>query len=651
MRKIVTNFVLGIVLSLLMGWALTSNFAPLAQLENRLYDWRFLLRGPLTPAPEVVIAAIDETSLAELGRWPWDRELLARMVERLTESGAALIVFDILFPEAAKDDDLLSQAFDDGGNVLLPIAFDLAGENPKQQDLPEDAAITSILHGERFGSHPPIQAHGVLVPRPEFVEVAMGLGHINALPDRDGVLRRDPLVIAYNQQLYPSLALKTAAVFQGIPDEQLEVDATYAIRLGSRSVATDPWGQLLVNYYGPSGTFPTFSVSDILAGRVASAPLNGKIVLVGATALGIYDLRVTPFSAAMPGIEKHAAVISSLLDGQLLKAVSPGINLFILVATGATLSLFLCRRGLLSGGIITLIAAGLFFYLGLFLFSHYGTVINLAVPINNFLLIFITTTSSNYLFEERYSRRVKAMFASYVTQNLVNELINNPQMAKLGGERREVSILFADIRGFTSLSEQYPPEEVVAVLNEYLEAMTDVILTRGGTLDKFIGDAILAFWNAPCLCRDHARQAILCAVEMTRRLEQLQAKWQQEGRPPLRIGIGLNSGEVIVGNIGAAGRKMDYTIIGDQVNLCSRVESLTRRYEADILLTGNTVEKIRKDLETAELNGLLIEGLERVVVKGKAQAVEIYRIATADLQKPAQLIPCEAGEAVVLTEK
>jgi len=277
---------------------------------------------------------------------------------------------------------------------------------------------------------------------------------------------------------------------------------------------------------------------------------------------------------------------------------------------------------------------------------------NLAAPISNILGIFLGITSINYAIEEKRARKIRFMFSSYVTQTVVNELINNPQMAKLGGERREVTILFSDVKGFTTFAEKHTPEEVVSILNEYLGAMTDIILKWDGTLDKFIGDAIVVFWGAPIMSDSHAEKAVKCALEMSETMGALRRRWEKEGKPMLDAGIGINTGFVLVGNIGAEGKKMDYTIIGDQVNLCSRVESLTRRYDVPILLTENTVRSLFSAGADKKMSGIVIEGRERVIVKGKNEPVTIYSIAKGlESTTGLELVECPEGEAVKLTEK
>jgi adenylate cyclase len=266
-------------------------------------------------------------------------------------------------------------------------------------------------------------------------------------------------------------------------------------------------------------------------------------------------------------------------------------------------------------------------------------------------IILTAQTVSKLLFEEKQSRQIRAMFSSYVTERLVNEMIRNPDMAQLGGQKRDITVLFSDVVGFTTYSENHQPEEVVAILNEYLGAMTDVVLKWEGILDKFIGDAIVVFWGAPMKQDDHAERGVRCALEMQERLDQLRQKWEAEGKTPLASGIGLNSGEAIVGNIGAEGKKMDYTVIGDHVNLGARVEGLTRRYDARILITEYTLERLRPAIAVGQFRGVSIVGQERVIVKGKDTPVGIYSLQQLDPLAATVVVECDPEKVVRLTEK
>jgi adenylate cyclase len=646
-------FFIGIFITLITTLLMLLELSPLETLEAKLLDYRFKIRGQVDPPDNIVIAAIDEKSIERLGRWPWDRDVLARLVRKLEEAQAELIVFDIILSEEEENDKVLGDAIWDASNVILPVVFDFEGQvaQPESKHL-SIASLTSVENIELYRETPPITASGVLIPVPELLSAVMTLGHINMFPDIDGTLRWEPLLIAYKNNLYPSATLQAAAIYLGVPHDRITIDATRGIRIGNkRYIPTDKYGRTMINYYGKNKTFRHISISDILDGNIDPEALQGRIVLIGATAVGIYDLRVTPFSAAMPGIEKHANVIASILDGKFLRTVPFRTDLMILLLTGLVFAFTFTRLKATGASILTASSLLLISWLAYYMFSRYGLWVNVTYPVINIILIFTNVTLYNYFTEERFARKIRAMFSSYVTESLVNELIKNPEMAKLGGESRKVTILFSDVRGFTTFSEKHSPEEVVAILNEYLGEMTKIVLKWRGVLDKFIGDAILAFWGAPVPQENHAELAVRCALEMMKKLKELQDKWASEGKTGLDIGIGLNTGEVIVGNIGAEGMKMDYTVIGDHVNLGSRVESLTRKYDAHILMTEFTLEKIRGMISNGIISHVSVEGKEKVIVKGKEKPVAIYELISLEHGSESKVIECDEDKVVKLTEK
>lgn len=659
------NIFIGILITAFFAVALSSSripfisrieilkkISPLEMIEAKLFDYRFKLRGQVKPPDNIVIAAIDEKSVERIGRWPWNRDKIALLVNKLTEAGAEIIVFDIILSETEKNDKILGKAIREAGNVILPMVFEFNRESDVSDDkFLISSALISIRNPDLFNKYGPIMAKTVFLPVPELIKEVMTLGHINMFPDSDGTLRWESLIIEYNGYLFPSITLQAAAKYLGIPHEKVELRATEGIRFGKRYISTDTWGRILINYYGPNQTFKHFSISDILDGSLNPKLFQGKIVLIGATAVGIYDLRVTPFSAAMPGIEKHASVIASLLENRLLRSTSLFINLVILLLSGFLFSFLVARFKAVGASGVMGLSLLIIFSSGYYLFAHRGIWINITYPSLNMLLIFIVVTAFNYAVEEKYARRIRAMFSSYATERLVNELIKNPDMARLGGERREITILFSDVRGFTAFSEKHAPEEVVAILNEYLDAMTEVVFKWDGTLDKFIGDAILAFWGAPMRQENHAELAVKCALGMISRLNELQKKWGAEGKAGLDIGIGINTGEVIVGNIGAEGKKMDYTVIGDHVNLGSRVESLTRKYDAHILLTEFSLNKIKDVVKSGQLGHVSIKAVENVIVKGKEKPVAIYEILSLEHGIESSVVEFKGDKVVRLKEK
>jgi adenylate cyclase len=590
-------------------------------LEEKTLDLRFTLRGPVAPGPETVIAAIDEKSIDRLGRWPWARSVWGRVVDRLTEEGAKVIVFDVFFTESENvgSDDLFQRAIMRSGRVVLPVVFNFdekgyreSGFTGRKPDFMTPSAYAVMKNADE-PFYPP-KARMVLPTLERFSAFAKVLAHINMNPDQDGTLRWEMLAVEFQGDYFAPIGLQAARVYRGLKSEQLALDFMGAVQLGDVVIPTDDEGRMLINYRGPNGTFPVYSVSDILDRQMPAGTFKDKIVLIGATAIGIYDLRVTPFSPNMAGIEKHASVVDNILRGDFISrtpavAVIPLIFLF-----AGILGFYLPRQGAKAGAALFLalfIGYGAVVY---YLFAAQGVWFNLVYPWAAVLLGYTSQTAYRFFTEERRARDIRRMFSSYVSKRIVDEIIRDPSKAKLGGDRKEITVLFSDIRGFTTFSERHEPEEVVSMLNEYLGAMTDIVFQHDGTLDKFVGDAVMALWGAPVGQPAHAEMAVRCALAMITKLKELQGKWAAEGKDVLDIGIGINTGGMVVGNMGAEGKKMDYTVIGDNVNLGARVEGLTRQYNNHIIITEFTYAKVKDIVEVKPLGSVTVKGKERPVI-------------------------------------
>lgn len=641
-KKVFIGIFIGLLITSLISFLMYIKIPPLEMLEQKLYDLRFRIRGKITPPPYVVIIAIDDKSIGKIGRWPWSRDNMAELTDILFKDGAKIIAFDILFAEYERYDKEFAEAIKKAGNVLLPLVFRFDEETPNiEEDFLYSSTISNIKNISDLNNFPLYRAIGLSTCRKELAESALAMGHINMIPDDDGTLRWESMVIEYDLDIYPSIDLQIARVYNGLDNESMILDVARSVKLGGKIFPTDMKGRIPIHYYGPEKTFPYISVSDIFEGKINSDFLKGKIAFVGITALGIYDLRVTPFSANMPGVEKHANVITSLLEGRTIMKLPFIINLFILLSTGILLSFILQRMKAVSGAIISFLLLLFLCIIGYYLLIEKGLWMTLSYPLINIFSVSTAINVYQYAEEEIHAKRIRAMFSSYVTEKIVNELTKNPDMAKLGGDRREVTVLFCDIRGFTAFSEKHAPEEVVSILNEYLSEMTEIIFKWEGTLDKFVGDEIVAFWGAPLPQENHAELAVRCALNMVERLKGLQKKWVKEGKTPLEAGFGLNTGEVLVGNIGAEGKKMDYTIIGDHVNLGARVEALTRKYDTNILITEFTLEKIKGLIKPKNghiIGHVVVKGLEKVVVKGKEKPVRVYEVKSLEPYSESRII-------------
>ncbi len=589
---------------------------------NKIYDTFFKIRGKQRISNTVVIAAIDEKSIKRFGRWPWSRTVFVKLVKQLKELKAKEIVFDVIFSEKEKNDSKLAEAFKKAGNVILPIVF-LHGKKAKNtipKNILQNNAL-SVDNPDYFYKHPPPGSNSLLLPVKQLLESCAHIGFINIFPDIDGVVRREQLYMLYDGYLIPSLTLQAAALYKGIPDQFIVVEPKKGIYLSDRIIPTDNNGRMMINYFGANRTFSYISIADIIDKKVNKTQIKDKIVLVGATAVGLYDLRVTPTSTALPGIEKHANTIETILEGKFIKILSPPYYILLLFLSGILIVLIFSPLKATSSTVILIFSSILIFIASYFYFRK-GLFINPLYPFLELSGVFVSMTIYNFAMEEKQSRFIKKLFASYVNKEIVEMLIKNPEIAALEGKKREVTILFSDIKGFTTLSEQLSPEEVVSLLNEYFKEMVDIIFRFKGTLDKFIGDAIMVFWNAPVEQSNHALLSIQCALNMQKRLKQLQEKLKQNNKPIIEIGIGINSGEAVAGNIGATDKKMEYTVIGDSVNLASRLEGLTRKFNCSIIVSEYVVKNLTST--TDNLKGFCLEGLAVVKVKGKTKPVKIY---------------------------
>lgn len=626
--------------------------------EALLVDYRFKIRNLIAPPPvpdDVLTVLIDEKSLSEYGGWQWDRKLQAELIEKVCKGQPKAVGVDIFYPNATspESDRVLADVLDTYRDKLV-VALSFEVEKGKSFEGEIDDVlyehtvnrIRDLKLLELFGQY---SAYRVLLP-PDPLAGSSTFGHVNSLSDMDGKVRRENLYLKYGDEYFFSLALKVAAVAEGVPLEKISIVGGTGVDMDGTMLPTDVFGRMHINYYGKEGTIRHISAGDVLSGRIPDEVFKDKIVLIGTSAIATYDLKVTPFSANMPGVEKNATVVANILNRTFITQSQHYFDLVIVILSG--------MAALLMGRTKKAIRFILFyFFLAAFIllanqgvFIALNTRVNLLYPELTVLSIGTFIVSYRYFVEEKRARDIRKMFSSYVTERVVNELIAHPEMAKLGGERRQVTVLFADIRGFTPFSERHEPEEVVAILNEFLSVMTDIIFRWEGTLDKFIGDAIVAFWGAPMEQENHAELAVRCALDMTGRLEELQRKWSAEGKTPLAMGIGMNSGEVLVGNIGAEGKKMDYTVIGDQVNIASRVETLTRKFNTEMLVTEMLVKKIKQLVQSDSIGHIFINGVGNVGVKGREKPIKVYEIKSLNDSSKSVIRECEE-ECVVWREE
>ena len=516
--------------------------------------------------------------------------MFRELIDFASKAGAKAVLLDVLFPEkeSTEVDGRLASSIKNSGIITLAAAFEFS----------QDGSVASMLDNI-----------------PVLAGSAKNTAHINVRPDEDGVLRQTRLVISYEGKFYPSLALAAAMEAMGV--DEIEVK-DYGVVLGPKAIPTDIDAGMLINYAGPPGTYERFSFSDVVKGRVSPGQLRDKVIFVGATAIGIYDMRITPFSNNTPGVEVNANIADNILRGDFMQrgGMETLIDLLSIAALGIVVSLITVRlRASMSFPLVLVLAAGhvCFSYL-MFLGGRW---LSMVYPIFSVVLAYSVTAYLRFFYLDRKANEIRSMFSSYVSKKVVDELVKDPELARIGGDSRVVTIMFADIKNYTTYSEKRRPQDVVKTLNDYLAEMTNVIIEHEGTLDKFLGDGILAYWGAPLEQEDHAELAVRCALEMIRRMEGLQRKWVSEGTEPLSFGIGINTGDVIVGNIGAKGKKMEYTVIGDNVNLTQRIQSESREVNCPVI-TDALFERV-KDIVVAESMGA-------VTVKGKHIPFNIYAL-------------------------
>jgi adenylate cyclase len=631
----------------------------LTTLENLTYDARVLVTMPNTVDPRVVIIDIDEKSQAAEGQWPWPRDKLARLVTALFDTYHVKVLgFDMVFAEAdrASGHELLSRLAT-GPLADLPGFADRVGA--LQFEIDNDRIFAAALKGravvlghaflpqavEGVAAESPgpvlfdkVTTSQFAVPFHESAGVAANLPILRAaspyagffdLPslDADGIVRDAPLVQRYDNQIYPSLALEVLRVALGYPEATLEFDPPEAraglnlerVRVGEAAIPVDERASVMVPYRGRMMSFPYVPATDVLNQRADAKVLQDAIVFLGTTAAGLKDLRATPVGQGYAGVEVHANIVSGVLDGRV-KQRAPyysGMETVTLLALGLLLAwLFPKVTPMLAFSVaVGLIAVGV--ALSFYAWSAANIVMPMGVPITFTLVVFLAQLLYGYFVESRRSRDISKRFGEYVPPEIVEEMAANPEAVSMDGKSKEMTVLFSDVRSFTTISEQFKdrPQELSELMNHFLTPLTKVIQKHRGTIDKYMGDAIMAFWGAPLDDADHARHALEAALELPRAIRALDDEFAKRGWPALKIGVGLSTGNMRVGNMGSEFRRA-YTVMGDPVNLGSRVEGLTKDYGVAIICSEFTRAGGPPDWSYREL--------DQVRVKGKEVPVSIY---------------------------
>lgn len=623
--------------------------SPVEELRVRTFDTFQLIQPRELSEQPVIIVDIDEKSLGKFGQWPWPRNLIADLVSKLSELGAVAIAFDVMFPEPDRLSPGIAfehhRSLDDvtrarlrslpSNDQVLADALRSSQVVLGASGLPATAAVNEqapVLRGTATLGVDPVpflvDFPGLLRNIPVLEKAASGIGLITIRTERDGIVRRVPLVMQAQGLILPSLAFEMLRVAT-----QSDAIIVRSDQAGIRSVGvrgfelpTDRNGQLWVHFsHHDKDRF--VSAADVLDGRVGSASIGGKLVLIGTSAVGLLDTKTTPVEPVMPGVEIHAQVLESVLSHSMLSRPRYAIMIELLMALviGGAIIWLLPILGpfviLVVGGVIASMLVGASWYL----YARQHLLIDFTFPLASSLSLYTVLVFTNYVTEQTRRRQIRQAFGQYLSPSLVEQLANAPERLVLGGEQRNVSIMFSDVRGFTAISERYKddPQGLIALMNRLLTPLTNAIMDRRGTIDKYMGDAIMAFWNAPLDDPQHEINACHAALDMLERLESLNRERQREAQEnetpffPIRIGVGLNTGVCVVGNMGSD-LHFDYSVMGDSVNVASRLEGQSKLYGIPVIAGSRTATAARDHFALVEL--------DFVTVKGKTEPELIYAV-------------------------
>jgi adenylate cyclase len=627
--------------------------APLEELRLRAFDFFQVLQPRVATQHPVVIVDVDEQSLRKFGQWPWPRTRIAEIVTRLTQAGALVIAFDVIFPEPDRlSPDVVAEIFRDldeetrqkiRASASTDSAFAQAlrqsrvvlGETGLPTVVPQPDAPPNNVAVATLGADPRpylLNFPGLLRNLPILDQAAAGRGLFSIRSERDGIVRRVPLVMVAQGDIKPTLTFDMLRVVTGASTILIKSDAA-----GLRSVAipgfelpTDRHGQLWI-HFAPHDPARFVSASDVLEGKVGPQEVGRKLVLIGTSAAGLLDLKTTPVDPSMPGVEVHAQILESMLSKSMLSAPNYAIaaELCAALLIGAVIvwlapilsPIFLLVFGALIGALV--VGASWYYY------TQEKLLIDFTYPLLSSILIYLTLVFTNYMSEQAQRRRIRSAFSQYLSPALVAQLAQSPEKLVLGGEQRTMTIMFSDVRGFTTISEVYKddPQGLTSLMNSFLTPLTNAIIDRKGTIDKYMGDAIMAFWNAPLDDATHELNACEAAIDMLDRVEKLNLARKQDaetsGKPflPLNIGVGINTGKCVVGNMGSDLR-FDYSVLGDSVNLASRLEGQCKSYGLPIIVGSQTANAAKTKFAVLEI--------DFVAVKGKKEPEVVYAIMGRD---------------------
>ncbi len=659
MIKFERNHVVGIIISLVIFLLMSFLFSQLTLFEGMEWgsiDFRYYLRDPAEKSvkleegvkmrrdnkrarKDILILGIDESTIRDFSdkgvQWPFPWEIHAKFTKFISTGNPLAIFFDIMFLDHKDGEKELAEAVKKAGNVFLDYPLETEDVD---QDYSDQSERIKLLNRVRFPVSPddrtPELVEEAVPPTPLMTKSAKGIGFANVFPGRDKINRTVPLILKLKNWYYPNIDLLLVMHYYGISPKDVEIKIGEYIKLKNLPkekmnipnpereivIPIDKYGFMDINYIGGSGSFRNYPYKlfyrdGTMAGNTS---LKDKILLIAAYAsTGIAtDEKKSPYGATF-GIEHHANALNTILNQDFLYKLSDIENILIMLFIALVLGMLLTRLSIVKSLAFTGIFTIAYVIVSFFVFDSMSIITAMATPIIQTGLTFTVIIAYRVLTEEQEKKYIRQTFSKFVSKSVVDELLQHPDKLVLGGEKKILTVLFSDIRGFTTISERMTPEQLVEHLNEYLQAMTDLVFHYDGTLDKYVGDEIMAFWGAPIPLENHALLACKCAIEQMEILHELNNKWRSEGKPELNIGIGLNTGDMVVGNMGSASR-MDYTLMGDNVNLGARLEGTNKMYGTNIIISEFTYEHV--------MNQVIVRELDLIKVKGKNKPVRIYEL-------------------------
>lgn len=652
----------GVAASVLMAVLFINNPAFLRFLDYKIYD-QYLKQYHTSNATSIpVVIDLDEKSLAEMGQWPWPRYRVAMLLKYLQAYGASAVATDIIFVEADRTSPVILQqqlkkemkiditidglppALVDNDKLLahniktgpFVLGFDFLTKAIKSDDgvvrnltdcFIKPAKVAILAPPNAPSPHDVIfSAEEAICPIPVLAMAARQTGFITIAPDQDSVYRRVPLLYSWNKKFYPSLALAALMQATGIKSIVLKMSpiGVESIRMGKTVIPTDERGRMLINYRGKMKTFQYISASDVLNKKLPAGALRGKIAFIGTSASGLKDIRATPLDPGYPGVEAHATIIDNILSKEFLNVPdwAKGLEFAVMLAVGIITTLLLMWSPA-AWLVVPLLGMGYAMWYGsVIMYEDYRYYISPLYSFINLALTFTLLTMIKFWREEHAKRFIHGAFAHYLAPSVISQIMDDPDSLSLEGQEKDITIQFSDVRSFTTLSEKLSPTQVTNLLHDYLTPMTRIITEHEGTLDKFIGDAVMAFWNAPLDIKNHQKKSLDAALVQQSKLDELNEVFIEKYGFTIAVGTGIHSGPVRVGNMGSADL-FDYTLIGDNVNLASRLEGLTKYYGQKLVVSQNIVDACGDDYA--------FRILDSVRVKGKEEPVTIFTAYPLDM--------------------